>query len=149
LDYQAISPKGAKALGGVYGYLVTAGLPPDLLNLVFLRASQINGCSYCIHLHGHDLLKAGASPDKLLLVSAWREAAGIFSEQERTALLWTETVTLISHTGAPDEDFSQVGKHFDEKQTVDLTIAIALINAYNRLAISFRNKLPERRAAAA
>jgi AhpD family alkylhydroperoxidase len=137
LQYQTLAADGMKALGGVHGYLSKSGLPADLLNLVFLRASQINGCSYCIDLHSRDLLKAGVPVAKLMLVSVWREA-GVFSEQEQAALGWTEALTLLAQTGAPDADFAAARAAFSDKDLADLSIAIGLINAYTRIAVGFR-----------
>ena len=139
LDYNQISPAGAKALGGVYGYVTQSGLDPVLVDLVYLRVSQINGCAYCLDMHTRDLIKKGVGIDKLALIQAWREAGKLFSEQERAALAWAETVTRVAQTDVPDEDFRAASAVFSEKELVDLTLAIGLMNAYNRLAISFRN----------
>lgn len=138
LDYSAIAADGMKALGKVYGYVGQSGLPKSLVDLVYLRVSQINGCAYCIDLHSRDLLAEGVGIEKLVLVPAWREAEGLFSEQERAALAWAETVTRVVETGAPDAEFEHASAHFSEKELVDLTIAIGLMNAYNRMAIGFR-----------
>lgn len=138
LDYSAIAADGMKALGRVHGYIGQSGLPKPLIDLVYLRISQINGCAYCIDLHSRDLLNEGVAVEKLVLVPAWREAEGLFSEQERAALAWAETVTRVAETGAPDAEFEQASAQFSEKELADLTIAIGLMNAYNRIAISFR-----------
>ena len=140
LDYNKISPAGATALGQVYGYVAHSGLEPVLVDLVYLRVSQINGCAYCLDMHTRDLIKKGVSIDKLALVQAWREAGKLFSDRERAALAWAETVTQVAHTGVPDADFHAASAVFDEKELVDLTFAIGLMNTYNRLAISFRNQ---------
>jgi AhpD family alkylhydroperoxidase len=139
IDYTQVSPGGIKALGGVYGYVAQCGLDARLVDLVYLRVSQINGCAYCLDMHTRDLVKKGVTIDKLALVQAWREAGKLFSEQERAALAWAETVTKVAQTDVPDEDFRAASAAFGEKELVDLTIAIGLMNAYNRLAISFRN----------
>jgi AhpD family alkylhydroperoxidase len=138
LDYLHLAPGGMKALGSVHGYLLHSGLPVDLINLVHLRTSQINGCAYCIDMHSRDLLKGGMTIDKLILVPAWREAGKLFDARERAALAWSETVTNVAHTGVPDADFQAARAVFSEKELVDLAIAIGLMNAYNRMAISFR-----------
>ncbi|WP_224360266.1 carboxymuconolactone decarboxylase family protein [Hyalangium versicolor] len=138
IDYTQVSPAGAKALGGVYGYVVQSGLDPELVDLVYLRVSQINGCAYCLDMHTRDLVKKGVAIDKLALVQAWREAGRLFSERERAALAWAETVTQVAQTGVPDADFQAASAVFNEKELVDLTFAIGLMNTYNRLAISFR-----------
>lgn len=139
LDYNQIAPAGAKALGGVYGYVTQSGLPPVLVNLVYLRVSQINNCAYCLDMHMRDLLKQGVKVDKLALVQAWKEAGNLFDKRERAALAWAESVTLVAATGVPDEAYEAARAVFDEREIVDLTIAISLMNTYNRMAISFRN----------
>jgi AhpD family alkylhydroperoxidase len=138
LDYLHLAPAGMKALGSVYGYVLQSGLPGELINLVNLRTSQINGCAYCIDMHSRDLLKGGMTIDKLILVPAWRDAGGLFDTRERAALAWSETVTAVAQTGVPDADFQAARAVFNEKELADLTIAIGLMNVYNRLAISFR-----------
>ena len=138
VDYTASSPAGMKALGAVYAYVRQAGLPTRMVDLVFLRVSQINGCAFCIDTHSRDLLKAGMPVEHLVLLAAWPETGNIFSEQERAALAWAETVTRLGERGVPDDAFEAASAAFGEKQLVDLTIAIGLMNAYNRVAISFR-----------
>jgi AhpD family alkylhydroperoxidase len=138
MNYNAASPTGMKALRGVHGYVRQSGLPSRLVDLVFLRVSQINGCAYCIDMHSRDLLKAGLPVEHLVLVAAWPEAGNVFDEQERAALAWAEVVTRLGDQGVPDSAFEAAAAAFDEKQLADLTIAIALMNAYNRIAISFR-----------
>lgn len=143
LDHQALAPDGMRALGGAYHYIATkTDLGADLVNLVFLRVSQINGCAYCISMHSADLLKAGVPVRKLVLLSAWREAEGLFSEREQAALAWAESVTLVAQTGVPDDAFRAASAALSAKELVDLTLAVGVINAYNRLAISFR-RTPE------
>jgi len=138
LDYPKLAPAGMRALGGVYTYVANCGLPKALVDLVYLRCSQINGCAYCIDSHSRDLVKEGVSLDKLMLVSAWREAGDIFSDKERAALRWAEELTLVSQTAASDEAYQVVAQQFQPKEVTDLTIAIGLINVYNRVAIGFR-----------
>lgn len=138
MDYNAATPAGMKALGGVYGHILQCGLPKTLVDLVYLRVSQINGCAYCIDMHSRDLLKEGVTVDKLVLVQAWREAGSLFDAAERAALAWAESVTLVAQTGVPDQAYTAASAVFDQKQLADLTIAIGLMNAYNRMAISFR-----------
>ena len=139
LDHNQVAPAGAKALGGVYGYVLQSGLPGELVDLVYLRISQINNCAYCLDMHTRELIKRGVKTEKLALVQAWEEGGSLFSDTERAALAWAETVTLVSETGVPDEAYEAARRVFDEKQLVDLTIAISLMNSYNRMAISFRN----------
>ena len=140
LDYTKVAPEGVKALGHLYGYVSQCGLEPVLVDLVYLRVSQINGCAYCLDMHTRDLVKKGLPIDKLALVQAWREAGKLFSERERAALAWAETVTQVAQTGVPDDDFQAALSIFTDKELVDLTFAIGLMNTYNRLAISFRNQ---------
>lgn len=139
IDYNKVAPNGVKALGGVYGYVVQSGLSAELVELVYLRVSQINNCAYCLDMHTRDLSKRGVTLAKLALVQAWAEAGHLFSERERAALAWAETVTRVAATGVPDDAFQAARTVFDEKELVDLTIAISLMNVYNRMAISFRN----------
>ena len=138
LDYIKASPGGVKAFGGVHGYVVESGLEDVLIDLVYLRVSQINGCAYCLDKHTRDLIKKNVTPAKLALVQAWREAEPMFSDREKAALAWAESVTLVADTHVPDDDFKAVAAVFSEKELADLTMAISLMNAYNRLAISFR-----------
>lgn len=139
LDYNQVAPNGVKALGALYSYVMQSGLPAELVELVYLRVSQINNCAYCLDMHTRDLLKRGQNIEKLALVQAWREAGNLFSKRECAALAWAETVTRVAETGVPDEAYQAVGAVFEEKELVDLTIAISLMNTYNRMAISFRN----------
>ena len=139
LDYNQVAPNGVKALGGVHGYVMQSGLPAELVELVYLRVSQINNCAYCLDMHTRDLLKKGQKVEKLALVQAWAEAGTLFDDRERAALAWAETVTRVAETGVPDEAYEAARTVFEERELVDLTIAIGLMNAYNRMAISFRN----------
>ncbi|MDH6169462.1 AhpD family alkylhydroperoxidase [Variovorax boronicumulans] len=139
LDYNQIAPAGIKALGTVYGYIAQSGLSPVLVDLVYLRVSQINNCAYCLDMHTRDLLKKGQAIDKLALLQAWREAGALFDARERAALAWAESVTRVAETAVPDEAYEAARAVFEERELVDLTIAIGLMNAYNRMAISFRN----------
>ena len=138
LDYERVGSAGLKALGGVYQHVARSGLPKDLVDLVYLRVSQINGCAYCIDTHSRDLIKDQVPVAKIMLVSVWREAGDMFSDREKVALQWAEAVTLVSQTHIPDVDFQAAAAQFDEKELVDLTIAVGLMNTYNRIAIGFR-----------
>jgi AhpD family alkylhydroperoxidase len=138
LDYTQASPGGVKAFGSVYGYIMQSGLEDVLVELVYLRISQINGCAYCLDMHTRDLSKKGVSVQKLALVQAWQEAGELFSERERAALAWAESVTRVADTHVPDDAFEAAASVFSDKELADLTIAIGLMNAFNRLAISFR-----------
>ena len=139
LDYNQIAPAGAKALAGVHGYVMRSGLDPALVELVYLRVSQINNCAFCLDMHTRDLMKKGLPVEKLALLQAWREAGDLFDPRERAALAWAESVTRVADTGVPDEDYEAARDVFAEKELVDLTLAIGLMNTYNRMAISFRN----------
>ena len=147
IDYTHVSPAGIKALGHVYGFVALCGLETRLVDLVYLRISQINGCAYCLDMHTRALIKEGVAVEKLALLQAWREAGTLFDEREKAALAWAESVTQVASTGVPDSDFQAAKQVFNEKELVDLTIAISLMNAYNRLAISFRNPPEAARAA--
>ena len=138
IDYAKASPEGYKAFGGVYITLQKSDLPKALIDLVYLRVSQINGCAYCIDMHSRDLLKSGLAVDKLVLVPVWREAGTIFSTRERSALGWAETVTRVAETGVPDADYVAVAAEFSDKELAELTYAIGLMNAFNRFGIAFR-----------
>jgi AhpD family alkylhydroperoxidase len=138
MNYAAAAPGGMKALGSVYSYVAQSGLPATLIELVYLRVSQINGCAYYIDMHSRDLLKAEVPVEKLVLVSASDEAGSLFSDQEKAALKWAEVVTRVSDTHVPEQAYTEARATFGEKQLADLTIAIGLMNAFNRLAISFR-----------
>src|ERR1700710_719976 len=138
IDYSKASPDGYKAFGGVYVAVLKGSLPKALIDLVYLRVSQINGCAYCIDMHSRDLLKTGVAIDKLVLVPVWREAGAVFSPRERVALAWAETVTRVAETGVPDADYEAAAAEFTEKELTDLTYAIGLMNVFNRLGITFR-----------
>ncbi|HDS1221239.1 carboxymuconolactone decarboxylase family protein [Stenotrophomonas maltophilia] len=140
-NWFVVSPEGAKAVGQLH-HFATAGtsLPPKLVDLVFLRVSQLNGCAHCIDIHTRDLLKEGMPFDTIALLPVWHEAAYLFSEQERAALAWAEEVTLVSETHASDEAYEKVAAVFCEKDLVDLTLTIAAMNAINRMGVSFRLK---------
>lgn len=138
LDYNAVSPAGLKAMGGVYEYVHRCGLERGLIDLAFLRTSQINGCAYCIDMHSRDLMKGGMAIETLLMVSVWDEAKPLFSAREQAALALAETVTRVAENHVPDADYAAAAAVFGEKELVDLILAISLMNAYNRMGISFR-----------
>ncbi|APW36769.1 alkylhydroperoxidase [Rhodoferax koreense] len=138
LDYKKAAPGAIKGLGATSAYLTQCSLPPMLIDLVYLRVSQINGCAYCIDLHSRDLQKLGMGVDKLVLVPVWREAGALFDARERAALAWAETVTRVAQTEVPDADYAAVSAVFNAAELADLTVAISLMNAWNRLGVSFR-----------
>lgn len=141
-----VAPEGYKAFAPLYDYIHQSGLDRALIDLVFLRVSQINGCAYCVDLHWRDALKAGDDPRKINSVVTWHEAP-FFTPRERAALAWTESLTNIATTGAPDADYAAVKAEFSEKEVADLTIVIALMNAMNRIGISSRLAPPLKVAA--
>ena len=144
--YQA-APDTIKALSTLETQVQGSGLEQSLIELVKTRASQINGCAYCINMHTQDARKRGETEQRLYLLNGWREAP-VYSERERAALAWTEAVTLISETHAPDDAYDELRKHFSEAEAVNLTILIGTINAWNRLAISVRAVPPVKAKAA-
>ena len=140
IDYTKFAPNAVKAILGLEQYVVNSGIEQSLLELVRLRASQINGCAYCVDMHSADAKKAGESERRLHAVVVWRDSP-FFTTRERVALAWTESVTLLSETHVPDELYNEVLTCFSEKELIDLTMAIITINSWNRIAVSFR-KLP-------
>jgi AhpD family alkylhydroperoxidase len=137
IAYGRVSADGVAALSRLEAYVRRSGLEHSLLELVKTRASQINRCGYCIDMHTKDARAAGESEQRLYLLPAWREAP-FYSERERAALEWTEALTLVSECEVSDDLYARVKQHFDEKELVDLTLAITAINSWNRLAIAFR-----------
>jgi AhpD family alkylhydroperoxidase len=137
LNYYKAAPDGVKALRQVGAYLKTSGLEAGLLHLVYLRASQINGCAFCVDMHTREALRDGEQEKRLYMLAVWRESP-LFSERERAALGWTEAVTRLEHTHAPDDVYEEARRHFDEAGIANLTLAVAVINAWNRMAVSFR-----------
>jgi len=130
-----------KAMFGLQQYVEKSGLDHKLLHLVKMRASQINGCAYCLKMHSRDARKEGESEERLYLLDAWREAP-IYTARERAALAWTEAVTLVSETQVPDAEFEAARAEFSEQELIDLTMAVVAINGWNRLSIAFR-AMPE------
>jgi AhpD family alkylhydroperoxidase len=137
IAFKKAAPDGVKAMGHLEAYVRQSGLEPSLLELVKLRASQINGCAYCIDMHTKDARARGETEQRLYALSAWRETP-FFSERERAALAWTEAVTQIASRHVPDDLYHLACQHFNEKELVDLTLAVIVINGWNRLTISFR-----------
>src|SRR5277367_4451037 len=135
LNFYQTAPDTIKALSAVEAQVQASGLEQSLIELVRTRASQINGCVYCINMHTQDARKHGESEQRLYLLNAWRESP-VYTDRERAALAWTEAVTLISETRAPDDLYEDVRANFSEAETVNLTMLIATINAWNRIAIS-------------
>ena len=141
LNAYEFAPAGMKTLQAVEAYLQKTTLGPQLIELVKMRASQINGCAYCLDSHSKILRKGGETEQRIYLLNAWRESP-LYSPRERAALAWTEALTLISETHAPDEVYEEVCRQFEKKEVVDLTTLIGMINLWNRLAISLRYEHP-------
>lgn len=154
IEYRKVAPDAMSAMLGLEHYVRQSGLDASLLELVKLRASQINGCAYCIDMHTKDARARGESEQRLYAVAVWRKTP-FFTERERAALAWTEAVTQVSWQHVPEDGYQLARQHFNEKELVDLTMAIIAINGWNRLAISFRTvpgtyqPAPESRKAAA
>ena len=145
--YQA-APEAMKAMGALESYVQTCGLDASLIDLVKTRASQINGCAYCIHMHTRDARARGETEERLYLLDAWHESP-LYSDRERAALAWTDAVTLVAQTHIPDAVYEEVRRHFAEEELVNLTLLVATINAWNRIAISFRSLHPVKSAGVA
>ncbi|MGH8278383.1 MAG: carboxymuconolactone decarboxylase family protein [Gammaproteobacteria bacterium] len=141
LDYGKASPDGLKAMLNLQQYVEKSGLEHPLMELVKMRASQINGCAFCLDMHSKDARAAGETEQRLYALNAWRETP-FYSDRERAALAWTEALTRIRN-GVSDELYAEVRKHFNEKEIADLTLCIIAINGWNRLAIPFRTKAGE------
>ncbi|HEX5353463.1 MAG TPA: carboxymuconolactone decarboxylase family protein [Rhodanobacteraceae bacterium] len=139
INYTKASPDALKAMRGLQAHVDNCGLEHPLLELVKMRASQINGCAYCLDMHSKDARAAGETEQRLYLLDAWREAP-FYSERERAALAWTEALTRIPENDVPDALYDEVRKQFSDKELVDLSLAIIAINGWNRLAIPFRSE---------
>ena len=137
IDYRTVSPAALRAQLGVETFVRQSGLDHALLHLVKLRASVMNGCAYCVDMHTKDARKAGETEQRLYAVPVWRETP-FFTARERAALAWTEALTDLPRTGALDDVFAEVARHFTEEDVVALTMAIVAINGWNRLAVGFR-----------
>lgn len=142
------APAGVKAMMALEATLQDSGLEHSLMELVKLRASQINGCAYCLHMHATDARKAGETEMRIYLLNAWRESS-LYTPRERAALGWTEALTRLADTGAPDEDYAAVAAQFTEAEQVNLTLLIGAINVWNRLQVGFRAAHPADAAVAA
>jgi AhpD family alkylhydroperoxidase len=142
LQYFAVAPGLTKQLVDLDAAVSASGIAPRLNHLVRLRASQINGCVYCLHLHAREARAGGEVQARLDLLPAWREAS-CYTDAERAALAWTEALTEIADQGAPDEIYDELCRHFDENERVQLTLLIGLINIWNRVAIGFRSQHPK------
>lgn len=141
LNYATASPEAMRAMMALEGAVRKLGIEQPLVELIKLRASQINGCAFCVDMHTTDARKAGETERRLHNVIVWRETP-FFTPRERAALGWTEALTLISETHAPDQDYDELRAYFTEREMVNMTMVIAAINCWNRLAIGFRH-LPQ------
>ncbi|WP_411819999.1 carboxymuconolactone decarboxylase family protein [Hyphococcus formosus] len=137
LDYHSKNPAAFNALLQFSQYVAGTDLEHALIELVKIRASQINACAFCLHMHTRDARRAGESETRLYLLSAWRESS-LFSPRERAALLWTETITQLTGQPVSDEIYNEVLEHFTEEDLVDLTVAIGMINVWNRMNAAFQ-----------
>ena len=137
IDVTKASPAAYKAVAALQTYVDQSGLDAKLRELIKIRASQLNGCAYCLVMHTRDARKHGESDDRMHLLNAWHEAP-VFTDKERAALAWTDALTLVSETHVPDAVYQEVKRHFSEKEIVDLTAAVVAINTWNRIAIAFR-----------
>ena len=138
INYVKASPGAARAMQGLEVYVRESGLEKNLLELVKIRASQINGCAYCLDMHTKDARAAGETEQRIYTLSAWRETP-FFSDRERAALLWAETLTTLSQNDVPDKIFDDVRQQFSDEEMVNLSMAVVAINAWNRLAVGFRS----------
>ncbi len=138
IDHRNASPEAMNAMLGLERFLHSCGLPENLLHLIKLRVSQINGCAYCIDMHSKDLRAAGETEQRLYLLDAWQEAP-FYTERERAALAWAEAVTLVTEGHVPDTVYQQARSQFSEQELVNLTLAVVTINGWNRLSIAFRS----------
>ena len=145
LNPYAAAPAAMDAMVALETYVHNCGLEPSLIELVKIRASQINGCAYCIDMHTRDARAAGETEQRIYLLDAWHESP-LYTERERAALAWTDALTRISETHAPDADYQAVRARFSEEETVKLTLLIGTINAWNRIAIGFRAVHPVKAA---
>lgn len=148
LNPYTAAPETIKAAQALETHLANSGLERSLYHLVKTRASQINGCAFCVHMHTRDARAHGETEERLYLLSAWRESP-LYSDRERAALAWTDALTLIAETRAPDNAFEEVKRHFSDEEIVNLTILIGMINLWNRLAISMRSVHPVTKSQAA
>jgi AhpD family alkylhydroperoxidase len=141
LNPYTVEPELMKAMLNLSEKVESSGLEKRLLELVKIRASQINGCAFCIHMHTRDARAHGETEERIYLLDAWRESP-LYTDRERAALGWTEALTLVSQTHAPDADYEALRAHFSKEEVVKLTLAISTINAWNRIAIGFRSIHP-------
>ncbi len=148
LSPHKVAPDIMKALGALEAAVMASGLEKSLIELVKTRASQINGCAFCIHMHTRDARALGETEERLYVLSTWRESP-LYTDRERAALAWTESVTLVSQTNVPDDVYEQLRGSFLDEEIVKLTMLVATINAWNRIAISFRFIHPVKAAAVA
>jgi AhpD family alkylhydroperoxidase len=138
LDFPKVSPQAVQAMLGLEAYLNPTSLDPSLRDLLKMRASQLNGCAYCIDMHSKDLRAAGESEQRLYLLDAWREAP-FYTERERAALGWIEALTRVADDHVPDQAYEDARRHFNERELVNLAMVAVAINGWNRLCVAFRS----------
>jgi AhpD family alkylhydroperoxidase len=141
IDFNKASPEAVRAVMALEHFVHASGIPRRLIHLITLRASQLNGCAYCVDMHVKEARKDGESEQRLHLLSVWRESP-LYSEEERAVLAWTESLTNLSQTKAPDEDFEPLRKFFSDEEITKLSVIIGTINVWNRLAVGFRAQHP-------
>jgi AhpD family alkylhydroperoxidase len=142
MNYRAAAPATYEAIANAEAYIRKCGLEHSLIELVKMRASQLNHCAYCLDRHSKDAREHGETEQRLYLLNAWEEAS-CYTPRERAALGWTDALTLLPSTGAPDADYEALKGHFTEKEIVDLTVLIGLINLWNRIGVGFRLQHPK------
>lgn len=141
LDYRKASPAAVQAMRQLQAAVEASGLEKTLLELIKIRASQINRCAFCLHMHTRDARLAGVSEERIYLLDAWRESS-LYTDRERAALAWTESLTRLSDQGAPEEVYANLAAHFSEPEIVGVTLAIVAINGWNRIAVGFNLQHP-------
>jgi AhpD family alkylhydroperoxidase len=140
INYTHVAPGAYRAMAGLESYVRESSIEPSLRELVKLRASQINGCGYCLDMHSKDARAAGETEQRIYVLPAWEEAP-FYTERERAALAWTEALTLVADSRVPDEVFERARAQFSEQELVDLSLAVVTINAWNRLSVAFRTEV--------
>ena len=143
LPWHQLAPQAYKAMVGVKGALAGSSLGTKLIDLVQLRVSQINGCAYCVDLHARDLLAQDEDMQRINSLQTWHEVP-FFDARERAALQWAESLTHVATTHAPDADFDQLRPHFDDREIAELSLVVAMMNAWNRIGVGMRNQVPRK-----
>ena len=143
LPWHQLAPQAYKAMAGVNAALAGSGLGKKLIDLVQLRVSQLNACAYCVDMHARDLLAQGEDMQRINSLQTWHEVS-FFDARERAALQWAESLTQVAATHAPDADFEPLRSHFDEREIAELSVVVAMMNAWNRMGVGMRNQVPRK-----